>query len=285
MTKKYSIRSIGIWLTIVVLIVVLVMLIRTFCVGSYHISTSSMEDALHKGDYVLVNKLPLSSNPGRNRVVLFRSPLPQDSLSQPLFISRCMGMPGDTIMVNREGYRINGKLTPRSPLTLNNYLVRQMDRQEFLAILERLDIPVRELEQTASGFKLKLTAFEEYQLREEMSNSVELLSDSPIEEYSLVVPQKNRFYQLDPTSLIACKEAILAETDGKAIFRDGKLYLEGKEANFFFFQNDYYWVLSDNPDESIDSRHLGFIPKAYMIGNVWFCWFSKDSQRFFKFVR
>mgnify|MGYP002247762147 FL=1 len=73
----------------------------------------------------------------------------------------------------------------------------------------------------------------------------------------LIVPRKDRAYPLDAASLTACKEIIMRETDGKASFRDGKLYLDGRETNFFFFQQDYYWVLSDNTNEAVDSRHLG----------------------------
>ncbi len=67
-----------------------------------------------------------------------------------------------------------------------------------------------------------------------------------------------------------------------AVFRDGKLYLDGRETTFFFFGQDYYWMLSDNVNESVDSRHLGFIPHDHIIGNAWLCWFSRDKQRIFK---
>ena len=78
------------------------------------------------------------------------------------------------------------------------------------------------------------------------------------------------------------QEIILRETDGKASFRDGKLYLDGRETNFFFFRQDYYWVLSDNTNEAVDSRHLGFIPADHIVGNAWLCWYSPDKQRIFK---
>lgn len=285
MTQKESIQAVAKWLAIITCIVGIVVVVRYFCVQSYRISTHAMKEALYKGDYVLVDKLPLRDNPGRNRVVLFHSPLRQDSLERPLFVSRCIGMPGDTITVHREGYKVNGETIPRSPLALNSYLVRQMNKNDFFTLLNKLNIPPREFEQTSSGFTLKLTSFEEYQLREELTNTIELVARRPVSEYSLIVPRANRFYQLDETSLIACQEAILSETNGAARFRDGKLYLDGRETNFFFFRRDYYWVLSDNPEEAIDSRHLGFIPADHMIGNAWFCWYSKDHQRIFKTIR
>lgn len=89
-----------------------------------------------------------------------------------------------------------------------------------------------------------------------------------MQEYMLIVPRERPAYPLDAASLTACKEIIMRETDGKASFRDGKLYLDGRETNFFFFQQDYYWVLSDNTNEAVDSRHLGFIPADHIVGNA-----------------
>ena len=80
------------WLAAFALASGIVMLIRLFCIESYRISTDSMEEALHKGDYILVNKIPGKNKPVRGKVVLFTSPLSRDSADAPLFISRCIGM-------------------------------------------------------------------------------------------------------------------------------------------------------------------------------------------------
>lgn len=284
MTKR-SLISVTKWLATVMLLVGGVMAVRYFCMESFHVSTDSMEVALHKGDYILVNKLPMKDNPGRNRVVLFTSPLLKDTLSSPLFLSRCIGMPGDTIRVGNEGYKVNGKLIPHSPRSLNRYIVTQAAQEELLGIQKRLNIPVRDLKEEEYGLSLSLTSFEEYQLREELSDdaNVRFIKDKA-ESYELIVPRKGRAYRLDASALTACREAILAEAGDKAVFRDGKLFLDGREASFFFFKQDYYWMLSDNINEAVDSRHLGFIPRDHVIGNAWFCWYSKERQRIFKSV-
>lgn len=271
------------WLLAIVLLVGSVMAVRHFCVESYRISTRSMEEALHEGDYILVNKLAVKENPGRNRVVLFISPLLRDTVHKPLLLSRCIGMPGDTIQVNKDGYRVNGKQYPRSPRALTTYFVATNVKDDFIHMLDKLDIPRRDLANEPFGITLRLTTFEEYQLREELPETVNnrFISEQT-GSYALIVPRKERAYRLDAASLTACQEAILAETDGQAVFKNGTLYLDGRETNFFFFKQDYYWVLSDNTNEAIDSRHLGFVPADHIIGNAWFCWFSPDKQRIFK---
>ena len=271
------------WLAAFALASGIVMLIRLFCIESYRISTDSMEEALHKGDYILVNKIPGKNKPVRGKVVLFTSPLSRDSADAPLFISRCIGMPGDMIRVSMDGYTINGQKIPRSPRSLSSYFITLSAKETFLETLEKLDIPLRDFRQESFGCMLSLTAFEEYQLREELPDAINRhFIGEQMQEYMLIVPRKDRAYPLDAASLTACKEIILRETDGKASFRDGKLYLDGRETNFFFFRQDYYWVLSDNTNEAVDSRHLGFIPADHIVGNAWLCWYSLDKQRIFK---
>lgn len=282
---KHPLISLARWLATIALLVGVVMAIRYFCVESFRVSTDSMEVALHKGDYILVNKLPLKDNPGRNKVALFTSPLLKDTVSKPLFLSRCIGMPGDTIRISDKGYRVNGKLIPHSPRSLNTYMVTQSAKDELLAVQKKLNIPLRNLREESFGVSLSLTSFEEYQLREELSEDANIrFLKNPMKSYELIVPQKDRAYRLDAAALTACREAIQAEAGDKAVFRDGKLYLDGREASFFFFRQDYYWMLSDNTNEAVDSRHLGFIPQSHVIGNAWFCWYSKDRQRMFKLV-
>lgn len=283
MKYKRQIRSVFTGLATIFIVAAVVMSVRRFCMESFFVSTDAMKEALQKGDYILVNKLPVKNNPGRNRVVLFVSPLLKDTLQSPLFLSRCIGMPGDTIRVTGNGYQVNGKEIPCSPHSLHTYFVTLDLKNDFLQIVEKLGIPVREMKTEKFGITLDLTSFEEYQIREELPEKAKsrFVSEKK-ESYTLIVPRKNRAYRLDAAALTACKEIIQAETNGKAVFRDGKLFIDGRETTFFFFKQDYYWVLSDNTNEAIDSRHLGFIPADHMIGNVWFCWYSSHKQRIFK---
>jgi signal peptidase I len=263
-------------------ILIAVLCLRTFGIGSYRISTSSMENTLHKGDYVLVNKLP-ASHLKRNRVLLFTSPLIQDRSAAPLLVSRCIALPGDTIRVSGAGYSVNGVLYPRSPNTLLFYTFEQGIKTPFLAALQKLNIPLRDMKENATRARLSLTSFEEYRIREELTeqmNSRFVREETP--SYRLVVPRKGVEYRLDGAFLTACREAILAETSGRAEFRNRKLFVNGQETNRFRFSRDYCWVLSDNVNEAVDSRHLGFIPASHIIGNAWFCWYSKDPERRFR---
>lgn len=274
------------WVAAAIAVAAIVISIRQFCIASYCVSTNAMEEALHKGDYILVNKLPFESNPERNNVVLFSSPLRRDSLIAPLFLSRCIGLPGDTITVTNEGYVINGTLLPYSPMALNTYFVSIQTLSSFMAAIDKCNIPVRNLASEPFGKTLRLTNFEEYQLREELTADMQRqFVRKQIAPYEIIVPAKGRAYRLTPSSIMACKEAILSEAGDMAKIKDGKLIVDGKETDFFFFNKDYYWMLSDNTNEAIDSRHLGLVPRENIVGSAWLCWYSHDKKQIFKTIK
>jgi signal peptidase I len=241
-----------------------------------------MENTLHKGDYVLVNKLPVS-HLKHNQIILFTSPLIKDKGQAPLLVSRCIALPGDTIQVSDSGYSVNGIFYPRSPNTLSSYLLELGIKAYFLETLQALNIPVRDLREGNTAISLSLTPFEEYRVREELTEQMNRkFIRRETGEYRFIVPRKGQTYRLDESFITACREAIRAETHEKAEFRNKKLFLDGKETDRFRFGQDYYWALSDNINEAVDSRHLGFIPASHILGNAWFCWYSRDKKRAFK---
>ena len=171
--------------------------VRIWLLESYRISTPAMETALHEGDYILANKCLDLFPPRQNDIVLFTSPLRQDSTLRPLCVSRCIGMPGDTKQVSSEGYRINGRAFPRSPRDLNTYFIALSIKEAFLQQAERLNIPVRDLETEPFGITLCLTTFEEYQLREALGTDLSSrFVCRQIRPYQLVIPKKGRTYRL-----------------------------------------------------------------------------------------
>lgn len=274
--KKYMIWG---WGKIVILALLFTVLIRFFLLESYYISSSWMETAVLKGDYLLVNKIPPDKHPKRNAIMLFKSPLQKDTIKNILFLSRCIGIPGDTLFVSEKELSINGKETPKSPHLLSRYTLSESIQQSIFFQMKRLNIPVRDVKYSDSTCTISLTSFEEYQLKDELPDVTKMhFNPIPTEKYTLTVPRKGMAYRLDSNALTACKEIIMAETNGEAVFRNGKLYLDGRETSFFFFKHNYYWMLSDNTTEGIDSRHLGFIPDDHLVGNALIIWMSKVPQ-------
>jgi signal peptidase I len=265
------------------LIILTVTGVRLFCAGSYRISTGAMGEALQKGDFVLVNKVRSADNPGRNRMVLFRPP--SGDADATLLLSRCAGMPGDTVCITAEGFRVGGRWFPDVP-PARLFRIRKDIRASLLEVLKQLEIPCRNVAEDLQSLTIRLTAGEERMIRENLPSVVKMepLAEASV-SYAFVVPFDGYVCPIDLISLKLYGDAIRRETDGRALVRDGKLWLDGKEVTTFLFRQNCYWLLSDGREEAVDSRHLGLIPESSIVGNVWFCWLSKDRKRMFKRIR
>jgi signal peptidase I len=126
-----------------VIAVVLALLIKTSVVEAYKIPTASMEDTLLIGDFLLANKfvygarlplvnwrVPAIHPPQRGDVVIFIWPGSEGSWDSQRgvfnrssviigdgtkYIKRCVGIPGDTIMVRDKQLYVNGQIFPNPP--------------------------------------------------------------------------------------------------------------------------------------------------------------------------
>jgi signal peptidase I len=267
--------------------VAVVVAVKWFAVGSYRIADDGMSETFRAGDCVLVNRLKRSgSNPGRNRIVLYRSPLRRDAADPPLFIGRCIGTPGDVIQMGADGFRVNGRLLPGAPMMRPVFRIRRDIKDQLLAAMEALRIPLRDVREDSVCLTLRMSLREKELLSRNLSQivQIEMVGEHAL-GYEFVVPRKGIAVDINEISLMVCREAIMNEAGDAALIRDGKLYVNGEERNRFFFRNDYYWILSENEADGIDSRHLGLIPGACVSGNVWYCWFSRDASRRFKKIR
>lgn len=236
-----------------------------FWVGRYAVATRAMQPALRPGDRVAVDKRGTPIR--RGAIVLYRSPRPQDG--DALHFGRCVGLPGDTVTVTPDGYLIHGRLYPAPADLLDTYRVPRDLQLSLLSLLFSLDIPIRHLSDDTAHFCLCLTSTEAHRVRELLPRML-LPTPPPHEEPRLrfILPAARQNYAIDAYTLRLCGEALLREAQGRATLRAGRLYLNGHPTDSYRFRHDHYWILADNPDAAIDSRHLGPIPRTAIIGTV-----------------
>jgi len=59
---------------------------------------------------------------------------------------------------------------------------------------------------------------------------------------------------------------------------EGHYLLNGYIASTYTFKMDYYWMMGDNRDNSLDSRYWGFVPEDHIVGTPLFIWMSIDQE-------
>ena len=223
----------------------------------------------------------------RNDVVLYNTPslrkdLPVDK--SPLSMSRCVGLPGDSIEMQSDGYFVGGKKLAQSPDLILPYKYSQGFDSQIVYAMKKLHIPHRKTITSVDNKIRYFSRFEAYSLREELPDSVQIILEEREDlKYKLFIPQKGFEIKLTPEILHIYRQIISEEQKDKAIFENGQLYLDKRQADSYTFNHNYYWMLSDNTDASADSRHFGFISEAQIVGKASLIWFSKDdSQDLFK---
>ncbi len=242
--------------------IIAALLLKTFVVEAFRIPTGSMENTLLVGDFLLVNKfiygskspqylpftdlsipyfqLPPLRYPHRGDVVVFNWPGDRDEVKPPQpvdYIKRCIGTPGDTIQVVNRAVYVNGKLQP-----------------------------------FPAGVK-----FDTYTILPKGYPNPQIFpegSDFNEDNYGpVVVPKKGEIIHLDAADYIKWK--IFIEREGNSCsLRSGTVFVDDKPASEYTVKNNYYFMMGDNRENSLDSRFWGFVPFKNIVGEAMIVYWS-----------
>ena len=69
------------------------------------------------------------------------------------------------------------------------------------------------------------------------------------------------------------------EGNHDAELKDGVVYIDGKPADTYTFKMDYYFMMGDNRDNSLDSRYWGLVPEDHIVGRPERVLISFDKDR------
>ena len=106
-------------------------------------------------------------------------------------------------------------------------------------------------------------------------------SDSNADQFGpVVVPAAGRPIALDSASWPMLRDVITRHEGHEAReLPDGRIEIDGRVATSYTPAQDYFFVMGDSRDNSVDGRYWGFVPRSHLVGKATFILMSFDRSR------
>jgi signal peptidase I len=278
------------WVKAGALAIVLLFCLHFFVIRWVTVRSDSMYATLMSGDLVGVTRWPLWTGFDRGDIVVFRDPMQDERAMsrRQLLVKRIVGLPGDSVELRAGQLFVNGQAIPAAATETERWTVHlkpgvsaakfleQLGRPPAYVLPDGRDVEIPLNEAMAKDMRVRPEVDQVERTRLASDGSMSLFPFGPGNRWRntnygpIEVPAKGQRVIVDARSL-AIYDRIISIYEGNTVKTVGdQLLINGRSDGAYTVQQDHYFVLGDNRDNSTDSRHWGFVPADHIVGRVAF---------------